>query len=414
MFKSCGQNRNQRRTQRRRATISGFSTRLAFEAMECRFMLSGTTSADLTTTTSETAGASYYFDTVQPVRHVTEPGGYLSFDTFTSGAITPHSNIAFRSSSVFSAGTSTDYVVDFFDISGDGSWLTEGSGDAESLFNAGDVNSSGIQPIGYVVDQQGLVQPVVPSVSAALEPEDDRPEGGPILVQSILDGMQGIGGDSDVPSLLATDSRSADELRTLTTSTSRKAPVSGELDLAIAFETAGGDPAGLGKSQTVSKSELNSPSDSDVLSEPLSQSESRNGRPGVTDASGRSVRQVAHVADRPEVSDSGEQVMPEIDSAALALAFDAEVYEVEAYVAAVSQQRDVMNRAHDEAFSQLAEGGEAAAYSLVGDASRRGLIAVPLLALLTWEHASARSTRRANKLSTAVDKQRVRRPTLPR
>jgi hypothetical protein len=418
MFKVFAQIRKKRRTQQRRATIGGFSTRLAFEAMESRFMLSGTTGADLTTATGETAGASYYFDTVQPVRYVTEPGGYLSFDAYSSGVTTFPNHAGFRANSVLSLDTTTDYVVDFSDVTGDGSWLTEGSDDAGSLFNAGDVNSSGIQPIGYVADHQGSVQPVMPSVSSNFDPQVDRQEGGPILVQSILDGMQGIGGESDVRSLLASDSRSANELRTLTAPTSRKAPVSGELDLAIAFETAGGDPVGLGKSATVSKNELNSTPGGDVLSDPLSQSDSEHShadQADLADATTRqSVRLASHVAARSDDSDSGEQSVPEINAAALALTFDADAQAFDAYMAAIAIPPDATNRAHEEAFDQLADGGEGAAYSLVGDASRRGLSAIPLLALLTWEHVSARNSRRASKQSAVADKSRAPGPSLPR
>ena len=63
---------------------------------------------------------------------------------------------------------------------------------------------------------------------------------------------------------------------------------------------------------------------------------------------------------------------------------------------------EVSDSAYAEAFGQFAKSGKTAVNTVADGASRRGLSAIPLLALLALERVAARNSRRANKEASAI------------
>lgn len=288
-------------------------------------------------------------------------------------------------------------------------------GDTWTYFDPGDSTSNGIRPVVIVLDGGGGFQ-LIPIPAEGENPgSSETSEGGPIAIATILEELPGaaeeIGEGS--PTASVGELLGAERAQPRSTDSPMGHAMSGELERAIMFEMAGGDPVGVGQPAT-----HNGTYNENWLGDaPLSLRSTQQ----------RGADQTPSEMTEAGVHESAASEPRDLTSAALEYhAYFRERgnwHESQANRAAVISETfaihsnskistnamlsyDDSDSAHEEAFVQFAEQEKSVMYYMADGAARRGLSAIPLLTLLALERVAARNSRRANKLAAAVDPRR--------
>ncbi len=399
MFNSRVLHRRNRTKARRRAQITRRGLRrLGLEVMEGRLMLAAATLDTVALSHPFADFSSLAADQPVFVAALREDG----FITFAS----PSSGTAFVLNAGLPRGTlSSDALSDLItNAMHGGSWTPVG---------AGDTTSSGIPAAVIVADGDGgfqlIPQPTAVENSAS---SSSQPEGGSISIKSILEGVPDVGEELHEGSrtgLIAEAPGAEIEEPRLTASPTKQEAVGGELERAIVFEIAGGDPVGIGHAVRHDGTDHANRTEGAPLSFRSTQ------QPSAEQAPRKMAEAAAQETPAPESVDLTSAVLEHPDSFVRRgnwLEMQANLATIHAetdaknadprVIASPSQSYNALNSAYEEAFDQLAKTENSAIYSLAEGASRRSLSAIPILTLLALERVAARSSRRVNKASSAV------------